>query len=107
MRIPMNLKRIWPLIACSATILVACSKANGQRKDKVAGMDTSKFPVEMVSWEDAVDFCKKLSDLTAEKEKKRLYRLPTEAEWEYACRGGTTSPYHFGKTITPKDANYY
>ncbi len=53
-------------------------------------------PVEMVSWEDAVEFCRKLSDSPAEKSAGRVYRLPTQAEWEYACRAGTTTMYSFG-----------
>ncbi|MDB4622040.1 formylglycine-generating enzyme family protein, partial [Rubripirellula sp.] len=53
-------------------------------------------PVDNVSWEDAVDFCRKLSELPAEKAAGRVYRLPTEAEWEYACRAGTTTKYSFG-----------
>jgi formylglycine-generating enzyme required for sulfatase activity len=63
------------------------------------------FPVESVTWSDAVDFCKKLSELATEKKAGRKYRLPTEAEWEYACRATTTTPYHFGKTITKELAN--
>jgi formylglycine-generating enzyme required for sulfatase activity len=58
-------------------------------------------PVVMVSWEEAVEFCRELSRRT-----KRQYRLPTEAEWEYACRGGTNSPFAFGPTITPQIVNY-
>jgi formylglycine-generating enzyme required for sulfatase activity len=58
-------------------------------------------PVESVSWEDAVEFCLRLSEHT-----KRQYRLPSEAEWEYACRAGTTTPFHFGETITSDLANY-
>jgi formylglycine-generating enzyme required for sulfatase activity len=50
-----------------------------------------KYPVESVSWEDAQEFCQKLSTLT-----KKTYRLPSEAEWEYACRAGTQSSYYFG-----------
>jgi formylglycine-generating enzyme required for sulfatase activity/serine/threonine protein kinase len=53
-------------------------------------------PVEQVSWEDAVEFCRKLSSLPAELKAGRVYRLPTEAEWEYACRAGTTTMYSFG-----------
>jgi eukaryotic-like serine/threonine-protein kinase len=60
-----------------------------------------KLPVEQVSWLDAMDFCQKLSQKTG-----RIYRLPSEAEWEYACRAGTTSPFAFGETITPKVVNY-
>lgn len=66
----------------------------------------SKFPganrpVERVSWYEAVEFCSRLSQYTG-----RLYSLPSEAEWEYACRAGTTTPFHFGETITPDLANY-
>ncbi len=63
--------------------------------DKVKG-DSSRHPVEMVSWEDAVEFCKRLSDLPEEKQAGRVYRLPTEAEWEYACRAGSKTAYSFG-----------
>jgi formylglycine-generating enzyme required for sulfatase activity len=59
-------------------------------------------PVEQVSWFDAQEFCARLSNLT-----KRKYRLPSEAEWEYACRAGTISPFHFGETITTDLANYH
>jgi formylglycine-generating enzyme required for sulfatase activity len=61
----------------------------------------AKRPVEQVSWNDAVKFCNKLSQKTG-----RTYRLPSEAEWEYACRAGTTTPFHFGETITTDLANY-
>jgi formylglycine-generating enzyme required for sulfatase activity len=59
------------------------------------------LPVEQVSWYDAVEFSARLTKLTG-----RNYRLPSEAEWEYACRAGTTTPFHFGETITPDLANY-
>jgi formylglycine-generating enzyme required for sulfatase activity len=55
-----------------------------------------KGPVEQVSWDDAVDFCAKLSALPAERKAGRVYRLPTEAEWEYACRAGAKTNYSFG-----------
>lgn len=57
--------------------------------------DSSNYPVEMLKWDEAVDFCKRLADLPEEKELKRVYRLPTEAEWEYACRAGTTTMFSF------------
>lgn len=60
------------------------------------GGDTSNHPVESVSWKDAVEFCKRLSELPEEKSSVRVYRLPTEAEWEYACRAGSGSAYFFG-----------
>ena len=61
----------------------------------------AKLPVTNVSWEDCQEFIKKLNAKT-----NGGYRLPTEAEWEYACRAGTTTAYSFGDKITPKDANY-
>ncbi|XHR80779.1 MAG: SUMF1/EgtB/PvdO family nonheme iron enzyme [Gloeotrichia echinulata GP01] len=68
--------------------------------------DPSEFkgnnrPVETISWYDAEEFCNRLSKATG-----RNYRLPSEAEWEYACRAGTSTPFHFGQTITPELANY-
>ena len=62
---------------------------------------TNNRPVEQVSWYDAVEFCDRLSRHT-----KRQYRLPSEAEWEYACRAGTKTPFHFGETITTDLSNY-
>lgn len=57
-------------------------------------------PVENVSWHEAVEFCARLYEKTG-----REYRLPSEAEWEYACRATTTTPFHFGKTVTPSLVN--
>ena len=62
---------------------------------------SEQLPVEQVSWDEAVKFCRKLSEKTG-----KTYRLPSEAEWEYACRGGTTTPFYFGETITPDLVNY-
>jgi formylglycine-generating enzyme required for sulfatase activity len=59
-----------------------------------------------VSWEDAVDFCRRLSELPAEKAAGRAYRLPTEAEWEYACRAGTTTAFWWGGSATSTHANF-
>ncbi len=61
----------------------------------------SDRPVESISWEDAVEFCDRLSQHS-----QRPYQLPSEAQWEYACRGGTTTPFHFGPTLTGDVANY-
>jgi formylglycine-generating enzyme required for sulfatase activity len=76
--------------------------------EAITGKNPSAFkenganrPVESVSWHDAVAFCEQLSAKTG-----RTYRLPSEAEWEYACRAGTSTPYHFGTQLTPELANY-
>ena len=61
----------------------------------IVGNENADLPVDRVSWEDAVEFCKKLSDLPEEKKAGRVYRLPTEAEWEYACRVGSKTAYSF------------
>jgi formylglycine-generating enzyme required for sulfatase activity len=82
--------------------------AQGGGKDKVARLETYHFPVEEVSWEDAVTFCRKLSRLPVEAAAKRTYRLPTEAEWEYACREGgrSTAPFYFGRSLSSAQANF-
>ncbi|MBS3026402.1 MAG: SUMF1/EgtB/PvdO family nonheme iron enzyme [Dolichospermum sp. DET50] len=72
----------------------------------IIGTNPSNFkgdnrPVQRVSWNDAVAFCEKLSQKTG-----KNYRLPSEAEWEYACRAGTTTPFYFGESITPDLVNY-
>ena len=80
--------------------------AGYERVDRDLDPDPSTFkgdnrPVEKVSWEDAQEFCKRLSVATG-----KDYRLPSEAQWEYACRAGTETPFHFGETISPELANY-
>jgi len=95
----------------------------------VPGMDTSKFPVDDTTWFDAIEFCNALSQLEGLSPCYELanprrvddgaivsadvtwfdngagYRLPTEAEWEYACRARTTTPFHFGSQSNGKEAN--
>lgn len=65
------------------------------------GFEGDNFPVTFHDYYQAIELCERLSKKT-----RRLYRLPNDAEWEYACRAGTTTPYHFGKVLTPKLANY-
>jgi formylglycine-generating enzyme required for sulfatase activity len=65
----------------------------------MAGRDTTRYPVETVSWDDCVEFCRKLTALPGERAAGRDYRLPTEAEWEYACRAGTTTRWFFGDDV--------
>jgi serine/threonine protein kinase/formylglycine-generating enzyme required for sulfatase activity len=72
-----------------------------EQYERVIRKNPSQFngrqnPVETVCWEDAVEFCNRLSSLPEERDAGRVYRLPTEAEWEYACRAGSNSAYCFG-----------
>ena len=76
-------------------------QANTELDSDPASFKGDDRPVEQVSWYDAIEFCARLSRLSG-----RTYRLPTEAEWEYACRAGTTTPFHFGESITTELANY-
>jgi formylglycine-generating enzyme required for sulfatase activity len=81
----------------------------GGGKDKVKDLPgTGDFPVENVSWVEAVEFCKKLSALPEEQKAGRLYRLPSEAEWEYACRGEASSyqVFHCGNRLSSEQANF-
>lgn len=72
----------------------------------VMGSNPSQFqgddrPVERVSWKDCREYCNRLAAMDG-----KPYRLPTEAEWEFACRAGTTTPFSFGKNISPEQVNY-
>ena len=70
-------------------------------KSNPSSMKILNLPVESVSWHDCVQFCEKVSSIIGQE-----CRLPSEAEWEYACRAGTTTPFHFGETLTTDLANY-
>jgi formylglycine-generating enzyme required for sulfatase activity len=77
-------------------------------KEQVKGLDTEDFPVENVSWEDADLFCRQLNTLDRDKPEGWAYRLPTEAEWERACRGGAevSTLFHFGNSLSATQANF-
>ena len=85
----------------SGPFLLGVYEVTQEQYEKVMGANPSKFqgsqnPVEMVSWDDAVEFCQKLSELPQEKVAGHVYRLPTEAEWEFACRAETATKFSFG-----------
>jgi formylglycine-generating enzyme required for sulfatase activity/serine/threonine protein kinase len=77
--------------------------SNPSRFESVTGHDTSRFPVEQVNWDDCQEFLEQLNESHAMKGWR--YRLPTEAEWEYACRAGTVTPFWFGSELNGKQAN--
>ena len=66
----------------------------------IANNQSLDFPVESVSWDDAVEFCQRLSEVPEEISAGRVYRLPTEAEWEYACRAGSKTLFSYGDKAT-------
>jgi formylglycine-generating enzyme required for sulfatase activity len=91
----------YPVTQSQWRVVAGLPKVNQALDPDLADFKGDDRPVENVSWNDAMEFCARLSQSTG-----RDYRLPSEAEWEYACRAGTTTPFHFGETITPDLANY-
>src|SRR5262249_12674934 len=82
--------------------------AGGPGRSSLKGLDSAQFPVERVLWKDALEFCQKFTE--QERAAGRLpreweYTLPTEAQWEYACRAGTTTVYSFGDSLNGDNAN--
>ncbi|MBF2027084.1 MAG: formylglycine-generating enzyme family protein [Oscillatoriales cyanobacterium C42_A2020_001] len=90
-----------PITQVQWSIVAALPSINRKLSSNPSCFSGNQRPVEQVSWHDALEFCARLSILT-----NRTYRLPSEAEWEYACRAGTQTPFHFGDTITTDLANY-
>ncbi len=82
-------------------VIASLPKVNHDLNPDPSVFKGDDLPVERVSWEDAIEFCQRLSLQTGKE-----YRLPSEAEWEYACRARTDTPFHFGETITGDLANY-
>ncbi|MFM7450181.1 MAG: SUMF1/EgtB/PvdO family nonheme iron enzyme [Leptolyngbyaceae cyanobacterium] len=91
----------YPVTQAQWRVVAALPKIKTDLKPDPSNFKGDNRPVEQVSWHEAMEFCARLSQKTG-----RQYRLPSEAEWEYACRAGTTTPFHFGETITTDLANY-
>lgn len=92
-------------VTLSEAFSIGVTEVTQSQYEQVVGRNPSRFkgannPVENVSWDDAIEFCRLLSALPAEQAAGRKYRLPTEAEWEYACRAGTTTAYSFGDDVS-------
>ncbi|MBD2337208.1 SUMF1/EgtB/PvdO family nonheme iron enzyme [Calothrix sp. FACHB-156] len=91
----------FPVTQSQWQAVAALDKVNIDLNPDPSNFKGANRPVECVSWDDAVEFCARLSKKT-----QTIYRLPSEAEWEYACRAQTTTPFYFGETITTDLANY-
>ncbi|MEM9215639.1 MAG: SUMF1/EgtB/PvdO family nonheme iron enzyme [Cyanobacteria bacterium P01_F01_bin.150] len=92
----------YPLTQAQWRAIVSLPKVNRKLKSDPSRFKGDNHPVERVCWKDAVEACERLSSHTGHE-----YRLPSEAEWEYACRAGTQTPFSYGETITTEIANYY
>ena len=91
----------YPVTQQQWRVVAALPKDKIDLKSDPSYFKGDNLPVECVSWNDAQEFCARLSQMA-----NKTYRLPTEAEWEYACRGGTTTPFYCGETISTDLANY-
>ena len=91
----------YPITQSQWKAIAATAKIDIDLETNPSRFKGDELPVESVNWYQATEFCKRLS-----RETKQEYRLPSEAEWEYACRAGTTTPFYFGETITGELANY-
>ncbi len=102
--------------AITAPFYLGACPVTQEQYERVLKVNPSRFhagagggpdlPVESVSWDDAVSFCRALSELPEEQEAGRVYRLPTEAEWEYACRAGTETAFGVGPTLAAGAATF-
>ena len=99
--IPKFLMSRYPVTQAQWRAVAALSQNERELNPTPSGFQGDNNPVEQVSWYDAVEFCARLAKHT-----DIPYRLPSEAEWEYACRAGTTTPFHFGSSISTEVANY-
>jgi formylglycine-generating enzyme required for sulfatase activity len=91
----------YPVTQAQWQAVAALPQVNRELDPDPSYFKGSERPVEQISWYDVSEFCDRLTKAT-----ERDYRLPSEAEWEYACRAGTTTPFYFGETITSEIANF-
>ena len=99
--VPRFLLGQYPVTQAQWRAVAAMPQQERELKPNPSRFKGNNRPVEQVSWDDAIEFCARLAAQT-----QRGYRLPTEAEWEYACRAGTETPFFFGETLVPELANY-
>jgi formylglycine-generating enzyme required for sulfatase activity len=91
----------YPVTQAQWEVVAGWEEVDRPLKSNPANFKGPNKPIEQVSWSEVTEFCNRLSQHT-----NRFYRLPSEAEWEYACRAGTQTPFYFGETLTPDLANY-
>jgi len=91
----------YPVTQAQWRVVAGLEQVNRELKSDPSKFKGDDRPVERVNWYEAVEFCDRLA-----KHSGRPYRLPSEAEWEYACRAGTETPFTFGKTLSAEIANY-
>jgi formylglycine-generating enzyme required for sulfatase activity len=91
----------YPVTQAQWKAVAALPQVKQRLHPKLSKSKGVNHPVEFVTWDEAVEFCRRLTQKTG-----RQYGLPSEAQWEYACRAGTTTPFHFGEAITPELATY-
>lgn len=91
----------YPITQAQWKAVSSLPKQNQSLKPNPSEFKGGKRPVERVTWHDAREFCDRLTAYTG-----RKYQLPSEAEWEYACRAGTNTPFYFGQTLTTELVNY-
>jgi formylglycine-generating enzyme required for sulfatase activity len=100
-KVPTFMMGKYPITQAQWRAVASFSQVEREMNPDPAHFNGDERPVENVSWDEAAEFCKRLSRHTG-----RAYRLPSEAEWEYACRAGTRTLFHFGETLTSDLVNY-
>ena len=103
----------WPHeVKISRPFYMGATLVNQAQYRQVMGINPSEFksgddfPVEHVTWYDALEFCRKATEIVKHETNGWVFDLPTEAQWEYACRAGTTTPYSCGNSISSDNAHF-